>query len=481
MNAKLILKALGLVLLCEGAAMVPSLFLSLIYGESQWPAFLVSIIITSLAGALMAARGDGGGNVGYREGFAVATFGWLLLAGFGSLPYMLSGALPNPVDAYFETMSGFTTTGASVITDVETLPRGLLFWRSLTHWLGGMGIIVLTVALIPSLKIAGLQMFKAEVPGPTKSKVLPRIAQTSRELYKIYLIITAVEILLLKLAGMSWFDSFIHTFGTVATGGFSSKSASIAAYDSFLIEMIIVVFMIICGINFALHYFTIMHRNFRPTLKDPEVRLYISIILFATGLIALDLVGNAGFSGDKAAREALFQVTSIMTTTGYATADFDQWPWMSKAILLTLMLVGGCAGSTGGAIKVSRILIMFKGISRQFTKLLHPQAVIPLRVGREIVPQEVLDNVQTFFFIYILILAGTVTFLTALGVDLISAVSAVAATLGNVGPGFGVVGPMTNYFSLPAAAKALLSLCMLVGRLEIYTVLVILSARFWRN
>ncbi len=480
MNKKLILKALGLVLLCEAAAMVPSLFLALLYGESEWQAFLASIIITALAGGLMALRGSGGGNVGYREGFAVATFGWMLLAAFGSLPYILSGVLPNPVDAYFETMSGFTTTGASVITDLEVLSRGILFWRSLTHWLGGMGIIVLTVALIPSLKIAGLQMFKAEVPGPTKSKVLPRIAQTSRELYKIYLVITAAEILLLKLAGMNWFDSFIHTFGTVATGGFSSKNASIAAYNSFLIELIIVVFMIISGINFALHYYS-LRGNFRPALKDPEVRLYVAILSVSFCLVALDLVNSAGFSGEKAAREALFQVTSIMTTTGYATADFDQWPSMSRALLLLLMFVGGCAGSTGGSIKVSRILIMFKGISRQFVKLLHPQAVIPVRIGREIVHQEVLDNVQTFFFMYMLIMGGAVLFVTSLGVDLISAVSAVAATLGNVGPGLGAVGPAANYASLPLAVKALLSLCMVVGRLEIYTVVIIFTSGFWRN
>jgi len=480
LNHKLILKALGLVLLCEAAAMVPSLFLTLYYGEKDWLAFLVSIVFTSLVGGLMALSGSGGGNVGYREGFAVASFGWILLAGFGSLPFMLSGVLPNPVDAYFETMSGFTTTGASVISDVEALSRGILFWRSLTHWLGGMGILVLTVALIPSLKIAGLQMFKAEVPGPTKSKVLPRIAQTSRELYKVYVIITVLEIVLLKLAGMNWFDSFIHTFGTVATGGFSDRNASVAAYNSPLIEGIIIFFMILCGINFALHYFSV-RGNFRPLWKDPEARLYISIIAVATLLISFDLILHSSFSGARAFRESLFQVSAIITTTGFATADFDQWPWFSKAVLFILMLVGGCAGSTGGAIKVSRMLIMYKGISRQITKMLHPQAVIPIRIGRGIVPNEVLDNVQTFFFIYILILGGSTLMITSLGVDLVSAVSAVAATLGNVGPGFGAVGPMTNYAALPLAAKALLSLCMLVGRLEIYTVLVIFSTRFWRG
>lgn len=480
MNRKLILKALGLVLLCEAVSMVPSLLLTFFYREDEWLSFLVSIVITFFVGGLMAVRGSGSGSVSYREGFAVAAFGWILMAAFGSLPYILSGVLPNPVDAYFETMSGFTTTGASVITDVEVLSRGILFWRSLTHWLGGMGIIVLTVALIPSLKIAGLQMFKAEVPGPTKSKVLPRIAQTSRELYKIYLIITVAQIILLKLAGMNWFDSFIHTFGTVATGGFSSMNASIAAYNSLLIEGIIIFFMIICGMNFALHYYSFTG-NFRPTWRDPEARLYIAIIVFSTALIAIDLTNNSGYSAGKAVRDSLFQVASIITTTGYANSDFDQWPWMSKAVLLVLMLVGGCAGSTGGAIKVSRILIMFKGISRQIVKLLHPQAVVPLRVGKDIVSQEVLDSVQTFFFIYMLIMGASVILITFLGVDLISAISAVAATLGNVGPGLGLVGPMTNYFALPIAAKVVLSICMLVGRLEIYTVIVLLSTRFWRN
>ncbi|MFZ5646826.1 MAG: TrkH family potassium uptake protein [Bacillota bacterium] len=481
MNKKLILKALGLILLCEGAAMVPSLLMTFYFGEKDWLAFFISIIITLFVGGLMAVLGTGAqGNVGYREGFAVAAFGWALLAGFGSLPYILAGVLPNPVDAYFETMSGFTTTGASVIADVEILSRGMLFWRSLTHWLGGMGIIVLTVALIPSLKIAGLQMFKAEVPGPTKSKVLPRIAQTSRELYKIYLVITAAEIILLKIAGMDWFDSFIHTFGTVATGGFSSKNSSIASYDSFFIEIIIVFFMIICGMNFALHYYS-FRGNLRPTLRDSEARLYLGILAVSAFFIAFDLVFNGNYGAEKAARESLFQVTSIMTTTGYATADFDQWPPLSKMVLLILMFVGGCAGSTGGAIKVSRILIMFKGISRQITKLLHPQAVIPLRVGKDIISQDVLDNVQTFFFLYFIILGAAVLFVASLGVDLISSISAVAATLGNVGPGFGLVGPMTNYFSLPTAVKAVLSFCMLIGRLEIYTLLVIMSSKFWRS
>lgn len=478
MNRNFIFKTLGLILLCEAAAMVPSLFLSLYYGEGDAWAFLLSILITGAASALLVLRKVNTSNVGYREGFAIAASGWTILAAFGALPFVLAGIL-SPVEAYFESMSGFTTTGASVIRDVEVLGKGIIFWRSFTHWLGGMGIIVLTLALIPSLKIAGMQLYRAEVPGPTKSKMLPRIAQTTRELYKVYLIITVAQIVCLKLAGMSFFDSFIHTFGSVGTGGFSSKNASIGAYDSFLIESIIIFFMIICGMNFALHFYA-LRGNFKPLWKDTEVRVYLGIIILATVLIGANLFSQSGLSPGRAIRDSLFAVSSVITTTGFATADFDKWPDFSKVMLLILMLVGGCAGSTGGAIKVARIVIMFKAVSKQFLKLLHPQAVVPVRVGRETVSQDVVENVQTFFFLYIMILIGATTYISLLGFDLISAASAVAATLGNVGPGLGLVGPMTNYYSLPDSGKILLSFCMLVGRLEIYSLLLIFSIKFWK-
>ncbi|GBF35334.1 potassium uptake protein TrkH [Desulfocucumis palustris] len=479
MNRRLILRTLGLVLLCEAAAMVPSLFISFYYTGEDSRALMISIVITAASGALLALVKPESLHVGYREGFAIATFSWLLSAIFGSIPFVLSGVLPSPVDAFFETMSGFTTTGASVITDLEVIPQGILFWRSFTHWLGGMGIIVLTLALIPSLKIAGMQMYKAEVPGPTKSKMLPRIAQTSRELYKIYLIITIVEIIALKIAGMNWFDSIIHTFGTVATGGFSNKNASVGAYDNLAVEVIIIFFMIVCGMNFALHFYA-LRGNFRPIWKDPESRLYLGVILSSILLISGNLVLSAQFEIGKALRDAAFSVSSIITTTGYATADFDKWPLFSQLVLLMLMLIGGCAGSTGGAIKNARFLIMFKAISKQFVKLLHPQAVVPVRVGKEVISQDVVENVQTFFFLYFIILSGATFYMAGIGLDFISAVSSVAATLGNVGPGFGAVGPMTNYSGIPDSGKVILSLCMLVGRLEIYSVILLLSSKFWR-
>ncbi|MEW6425927.1 MAG: TrkH family potassium uptake protein [Bacillota bacterium] len=480
MNRNLVLHTLGLVLLCESLAMVPSLLVALYLKENSVLAFFLVILLTAAFGFVFVKLPVDPNQLSYKEGFVIAAFGWLTLAVFGSLPFIFSGALSHPVDAFFETVSGFTTTGASVVPDVEILPRSILLWRNFTQWLGGMGVIVLMVALIPSLKVAGLQLFRAEVPGPTKSKVLPRIAITARELYRIYLIITFAEIILLKIAGISWFDSVIHTFGTVPTGGFSNKNLSVGAYDSVLVEVIIVFFMILCGMNFALHYRAFRGGELRSYWKDPELKFYLGVLALGTLLVAANLIKTGDYEINKAFRLALFQVSSIVTTTGFATADFGRWPAFSQMILFILMFIGGCAGSTGGAIKHIRVLILIKSASRQLTRLLHPQAVIPVRLGSQALSEEVVEAVQAFFFIYILIFIGAVMFLACLGLDLISALAAVAATLGNVGPGLGLVGPASNYASLPAAGKIALSMCMLIGRLEIYTVLVILSRRFWK-
>lgn len=480
MNRLLIIKTLGLVLLCEAALLLPSFLLSLARQETDARALFFCLLLTASVGGLMMLARPHSTQVGYREGFVIAALAWFFCALFGALPYLFTGTLDSLADAFFEAMSGFTTTGASVIKDVEVLSHGLLLWRSTTHWLGGMGIIVLTLALIPSLKIAGMQLFKAEVPGPTKSKMVPRIVNTSRELYKVYLIITAAEIVLLKLAGMDLFDAVIHTFGTVATGGFSSKNLSIGAYDSLAIELIITFFMIICGMNFALHFY-LLKGKWRPLWEDSETRLYLGIIAASTLLIGWELSSTLGLSWGQALRQALFQVSSIITTTGFASADFDSWPPFSKFVLLALMFIGGCAGSTGGGIKSARLLILIKAVSRQVTRLLHPQAVVPVRLGTGVVSREVVESVQNFFFLYIMILAAATLAIAALGIDMLSSLSAVAATLGNVGPGFGLVGPMTNYADLPEAAKWILSLCMLTGRLEIYTVLVFFSIKTWRD
>lgn len=479
MNSNLIIKTLGLVLLFEAGAMLPSFLISLYFRESDLIPFLSSIIILAIPGFLLAQVRIKHNDVGYREGFAIATMTWLVTAACGSIPFLLSGSLTTFYDAFFESMSGFTTTGASVIADVEALPHGILFWRNFTQFLGGMGTITLILALIPSLKITAMQLYKAEVPGPTKSKALPRILQTARQLWKVYLLISAVEVILLVLAGMPLFDSVIHTFSSVATGGFSSKNASIAAYNSMAVELIIVLFMLIGGMNFALHI-NLLRGNFKEHLRDPELKLYIGIVAISISLVALNLVQTLGHAPAEALRSSIFTVPAIITGTGFVTVDFDRWPEYSKFILLLLMLTGGCAGSTTGAVKVVRYIILFKSAARQILKFLHPHAVVPIRLGRQVVHDEVVDHVQTFFFLYMLILGASTLYMTALGLDLVSAVSAVAATLGNVGPGLGLVGPTANYAALPDSGKLLLTCCMLIGRLEIFTVLVFLSTKFWR-
>lgn len=481
MNTALVLRTLGLVLLCEASAMLPSLGIALYLHEDDYLAFVISIVIILITGATLVARNKfTPSDVGYREGFVIATASWLFMALFGSLPFLLSGTIPGPADAFFETMSGFTTTGASVLTDVESLPKSILFWRSITHWLGGMGVIVLTLALIPSLKIAGMKLFRAEVPGPAKSKVLPRVAQTSRELYKLYIIITVAELVALKIAGLSWFDSFIQTFGTVATGGFSNYNASVGAFANPAVHYIITFFMLICGMNFALHFLA-LRGNFRAYFRDPETRFYIFVTISACLLIGANLIFTMDLNGEEAFRHSAFQTVSILTTTGFATADYINWPFFSQAVIFLLMFIGGCAGSTGGGIKNVRYLIMFKTASRQIARLIHPKAVIPVRLGREVIPEELVESVQSFFFFYFAILLACTLVIASMGFDLLSSLTAVAASLGNIGPGFGVVGPASNYAAIPGAGKLLLSLCMLVGRLEIYTVLVVLSARFWRT
>lgn len=479
MHINLVLKTLGLVLLLEAAAMIPSLFVGLIYQEANLLPFVTGIGTASLVGLGLYLVPIRNKNVGYREGFAIATFGWILLTLFGAIPFTMAGAVPSYIDAVFETMSGFTTTGASVIPNVEVLPHSILFWRSFTHWLGGVGIIVLTLALIPSLNIAGMQMFKAEVPGPTKSKVLPRIAQTSRQLYKVYLIISIANILALKLAGLSWFDSLIHSFGTVATGGFSNYNTSAGHFQSFTVEAILIFFMLISGMNFALHY-NWMRGDTKSLFRDNETKFFIGIVSLSTLAIAVNLVFTIDHTWGQALRDAAFTITTIITTTGYATADFEQWPAFSKFIILLVMFCGGCAGSTSGGLKVGRLLILIKSFSRQLTHLIHPKAVIPVRIGKDVVTQEVVESAHTFFTLYILIFALGTAIMTSLGLDLVSASSAALSAISNTGPGLGMVGPMSNYSAVPDLGKLVLTVLMLLGRLEIYTVLLVFSVKFWR-
>ncbi|MBO8128981.1 MAG: TrkH family potassium uptake protein [Peptococcaceae bacterium] len=478
MNGKLILNILGFLLVTEAVALLICTGLALHFGEGSAPALGITAALAGSIGIVLSLLKADSTKVGYREGFVIATLGYLTLAIFGALPFIISGFL-SPVDAIFESMSGFTTTGASTLTDVEALPRGILFWRSFTQWLGGMGFIVLVLALIPSLEIAGMSLFRAEVPGPTKNKVLPRITQTARELYKVYVIITAAEVVALKMAGLSWYDSFIHTFTCVSTAGFSNQNASIGAYNNVAVELIVVFFMVLGGINFALHYHW-LHGNFTPLWKDTETKIYLGVLGTATILIVINLIQVLGYSPEQALRYAVFNVTSVTTTTGYSTTNYDAWPDFCRVLLFFLMFFGGCTGSTAGSIKIARIIILFKYAIRQMSKLFHPQAVIPVRLGGNVVHKDALANVQAFFYTFISIFAVVTIIMTALGLDFITAMSAAAACITNVGPGLALVGPMANYAAVPDLGKLVLSFCMLVGRLELFTVLLLFTPRFWK-
>lgn len=450
------------------------------YQGPDQAALLQSIVITLTSGLVIFAITKTKGEIRYREGFAVVTFGWLLASLFGALPFLLSGVCTTFPDAFFEAVSGFTTTGASILTDVEAIPKGILFWRSLTHWLGGMGIIVFLVALLSHLGAGANQMFRAEVPGPVAEKITPRISEAAKILWLTYLVMTVVLTALLLLFGMSFFDALCHTFGTLATGGFGIKNTSVGFYDSPAIQWSITIFMFLSGTNFALYYQALRGRNLKVFWRSDEFRFYSAVVLVATVLIAI-YIRPFYDAGEPLIRTAAFQVVSIITTTGFSTTDFNYWAPAAQAILVTLMFVGGCSGSTSGSMKVGRILILLKQGALEIKKLIHPRAVFSLKMEGKSLPENLVLNVLQFFFLYIIIAILATIIMAATGLDLVSAFTSVAATLGNVGPGLGAVGPASNYAMLPSFGKILLSILMLLGRLEIYTVLVLFSISFWKR
>ena len=383
MNYGIVIKVLGKILKIEALLMVPSLLVSLYYNQNDKLPFLISICIIGIIGFIMSKKSNCKKTIKAKEGLAIVTIGWFLCSLLGALPFVLSGSIPSWVDAFFETVSGLTTTGATIINNVEILPRGILFWRSFTHWIGGMGILVFTVAFSHTIGAGGFQIFKAESPGPMTDKIVPRIKDTAKILYITYFAMTILEIVLLVIGGMPLYDSTVHTFGTVGTGGYSIKNSSIGAYNSTYIHMVIAIFMMLSGVNFSLYY-ALFKGKWREVLKDGELRLYLGIIFVSSVLIALNINSTLYHNIGLAFRDAFFQVSSIITTTGYATANFDQWAPFSKSILLLLMFVGGCAGSTGGGIKNIRILVLLKLIKREFSKIFHPRAVIPIKTGDKV-------------------------------------------------------------------------------------------------
>lgn len=480
MKFQLVLHVLGALLIFLAASMLMPIPFSLYYGDGQAPSFLISAVITFLVGALAFKLTRRKREIRAREGFAIVTLSWTLFSLFGCLPFLFSGAIPNFTNAFFETMSGFTTTGATILTDIEILPYGILFWRSLTHWLGGMGIIVLSLAILPFLGVGGMQLFKAEAPGPAPDKLTPRVTETAKILWGVYVLISALETILLMFGGMSLFEALCHTFGTMATGGFSTRNASIGYYDNAYVQYVIIAFMLLAGTNFSLHY-RFLKRESGVYFKSREFRLFLGIVCGGTLFIGIMNLLNQYHNFEKAFRNSLFQVVSILTTTGYGTADFEQWSFTAQFVLFLFMFIGGCAGSTGGGMKIIRLYVLIQFVRAEVKRLLHPSAVIPVRVGNQVIPRDIVTHVLGFLALMAGLFVFGVILMTLLGLDLVSALGSVAATLGNIGPGLGSVGPTDNYAHIPVAGKWILSFFMLAGRLEIYTVLILFAPSFWRK
>ncbi|PLX00689.1 MAG: potassium transporter [Marinilabiliales bacterium] len=492
-NFRLIFKVISMLLIIESFAILLAVpfsyyygsrslqFSTLMNGKDDLLALLLSavfIFLTGTAGLIFTRKGSKK-DIGKREGFVIVTMAWIIISLFGAIPFVLSGAIPDYTNAFFETMSGFTTTGASILNDIESLPKGILFWRSMTHWIGGMGIIVLSLAILPLLGVGGMQLFIAEVPGPTPDKIHPRVAATAKRLWAIYVAFTLLETVLLMFGGMSLFDGLCHSFGTLATGGFSTQNASIANYSPY-IQYVVIIFMMLAGINFTMHYFA-LKGMIKKVSKDQELRFYLAIILVSTIFIALTLILKNLHPVEEAFRQTLFQVVSIVTTTGFVTYDYLQWPSFIWFVIVLLMFTGGCAGSTGGGIKISRLLLLLKNSRLEMRSQVHPNAIIPVRINGRVVPQQLVNNVLAFFLIYFLIFAGGTLVMSLLGLDFESAIGSTAATLGNIGPGIGIVGPVSNYAAIPEGGKWFLSLLMLLGRLELFTVLILFTRSFWKH
>ncbi|MGD2125253.1 MAG: TrkH family potassium uptake protein [Desulfobacteraceae bacterium] len=482
MHVQRVLRFIGILIFFLGVSMAAPLAVSLIYKDSSTSALLYSMFITSGLGLLLfvATRRAEEPHLSHRDGVAIVTLGWLAAGLVGSIPFLLSGSIADFTDAYFESISGFTTTGASILSGIEELPKGILMWRSITQWFGGMGIIVLSIAILPFLGIGGMQLYKAEIPSPVVDKLKPRISDTAKTLWKVYILITAAEIMLLFGGGMSLFEAVCHTFCTMPTGGFSPKNASIAHYNSPYFDGVIIVFMLLAGINFSLHY-KLIRGDLRVFAKDPECRFFLTMVGLFIIIVTFNIYGAVYDSVAKALRYASFQVSSIITTTGFVTTDYDTWPSFSRNLILLCMFLGGMAGSTGGGMKTMRIMLLAKHAYQEIFRIIHPHAVTTVKLGGKPVPSDVLSSIWGFFILYLGLFVVSAMIMAVLGLDMISAFASVAACIFNVGPGLGSVGPASNYLTVPAIGKWVLIFCMLLGRLEIYTVIVLLIPEYWRK
>ncbi len=479
MNWKAILKIQGIILIILAVSMCLPLAFSLYYASGDALDLLMSIGITLVVGLILALSFNPDKPLRTREGFVIVSLGWIAAAIFGALPFFFNGVFDgNFIDCVFETMSGFTTTGATVLTNIEIVPKGLLFWRSLTHWLGGMGIILLAIIILPAIGLSSTQLFRAEVPGPTKDKISPKVKNTAMILWLIYLGLTVMETGMLMLGGMDLYTALCHTFGTLATGGFSTLNASVAGFNSLYIEMVILVFMFLAGTNFALHFFLIQGR-LKEVIKNREWQFYVSLLVIAILLISLSVFkSDLGYNFWTSLRYASFQVVSITTTTGYVTANFELWPAFTKIILVLLMFVGGCAGSTGGGMKQIRVMIGGKFVAKEIRKITYPNALFSLKIGKEHVKEYVMKNVIAFIILFVGLFALISLFLTFRGYDIITSFSASIATLSNIGPGLARVGAIENYAFFDNISKVVLTFSMLLGRLELYSVIIMVYYLF---
>lgn len=482
MNIRLTVHLVSVLVVFLGATMLVPLGAALFYADASAMTFVLSFVLVCGAGGIVAllTRGHKDYHLSHRDGVMIVSMSWIAAALVATLPYLLSGTIPNFTNAFFESMSGFTTTGASILTNIEKLPPAILLWRAQTQWLGGMGIIVLSIAILPFLGIGGMQLYKAETPSPVVDKLTPRISDTAKALWKIYIFLTVFLILLLLVGGMSLFDALCHSFATLPTGGFSPKNASVGHYASAYIDWIIVIFMFAAGINFSLHY-KLFRGNLRQFLRDPEFRVYLCSVAFLILLVFANIYRTIYPSVLDAFRYAAFQVVSILTTTGFATADYEKWPALSQQLLFFCMFAGGMAGSTGGGIKIVRIMLLLKHCYLEIFRIIHPRAITVVKFGNLPVSQTIMRSIWGFFLLFIgLYVLGAIA-LAALGMDMLTALSAMATCLGNVGPGFGSIGPTENFAAVPLIGKWILIFSMLLGRLEIYTILVLLMPAFWRT
>ncbi len=482
MNFRSVFHLISYLLIVMAIGMFASWVVGYHYGDPEMVQrhMLFSAGTVLLLGVALALLTRGPIHLTRRDGFGIVTFGWLCMAHAGALPYVWTGSIAAPISAIFESMSGFTATGSTIVPVVEELPFSILFWRALTQWFGGLGILVLCVAILPFLGVGGMQIYRAEATGPSKDRLTPRIAETAKLLWGVYFLLTVLCALFLQWAGMSWFDAVCHSFTTLATGGFSTRTASIAAFESVAVEGVMIVFMLLGSLSFALHYRALTGRPL-SYFRNPECRFFLGLWLAGCLVLGFTLINNSHTSITEALRDGFFQCTTMMTSSGFVTRDYDLWPSSSRFLLLVMMVMGGCAGSTAGGLKAIRMFVLIKKAMRELRLYMRPHAIVQVKLGRRTIESDIISNITSFFVIYILLWAMGTLFMTPFTPDLWTAGSSIIAVFSNIGPGFAAVGPVQNYADIPNIGKIILTLYMLLGRLELYTVLVLLFPSFWKK